>query len=102
MTEGIVQAKGYVTLATKMLTGEVAKARHEGATWQTIGSALGVSHQAARVKYAPLLRKALETEALAEPESGNGLPADLLVTSGLPTCLLEHDRSPLPPPPFLS
>jgi hypothetical protein len=50
--EAIRQHVELRALATAGLDDAVIRARRHGMTWMEIGAALGVSHQAARKKYA--------------------------------------------------
>ena len=73
----IAEAKRYVELANKMLELEVVKERTAGATWQQIGTALGITHQGARSRWGPVC-KAVASQNGHMADSANGVlsPAD--------------------------
>lgn len=48
----IIQARLAAREAEDNLTCTIRRAREAGATWQTIGAALGITRQAAHAKYA--------------------------------------------------
>jgi hypothetical protein len=62
----------YDALVTKMIRSAVLRARVEHKhTWNEIAGALGVTHQAARARFGPIV-KALENGHLNGAESANG------------------------------
>jgi hypothetical protein len=69
----VADAKRYVDLAAKMLEFEVVKARAAGATWKTIADSLGITHQGARSRWAPVVTKALAQSNGNGAGSANGL-----------------------------
>lgn len=48
----IIEARRAAEQANANLASTIHEARESGATWQTIGAALGISRQAAHAKYA--------------------------------------------------
>lgn len=54
----LTDAAGYSKLVDKMVKTAVVAARAKGATWQQVGAALGVSHQAARKRFKPICEQA--------------------------------------------
>jgi len=65
-------AKRYRELAERMIEVEVVKARHAGFTWQQIGTALGITHQGARARWAKAVQGVARTNG-AGAESANGV-----------------------------
>jgi predicted transcriptional regulator len=50
----VSEVVNYRKLVDKMLVKRVVSARKAGATWQELGDALGVTHQAARKRFKAL------------------------------------------------
>lgn len=92
--DALTQARSYVALADKLLKREVVAARQAGASWQSIATALGVTHQAARKRFGPVL-KALAEQPPSGTESANGVSAPSVEAESVTPWHSPPGRSPL-------
>lgn len=71
----VKQAREYVILANRLLKIEVVKARRDGSTWQALGEALGVTHQGARSRWAPVVQ-ALDAKQVNGQNGDHAVPSE--------------------------